>query len=160
MDTLVHIHLVQCLPPAGGVFLGDVSVQLRPAPLAPNFLRLDFSIVRPPFKNKKRKYDKTAPSKTLRFGLCICVKNMCGIQFSIMVAQTDVPVNAFGKILSRANENNSYALLGKQGVCIYKRSKPTVPGDAGNRRFCLLGSIPNPLNSVSRWLRLCEPDGF
>ncbi len=65
-----------------------------------------------------------------------------------------------GKILSRAGENSSHALLGKQGVCIYKRSKPAVPGDAGNRRFCLLGSIPSPLNSVSRWLRLCEPDGF
>ena len=64
------------------------------------------------------------------------------------------------KFLSRADENNSHALLGKQGVCIYKRSKPTISGDAGDRRFCLLGSIPNPLNSVSRWLRLCEPDRF
>lgn len=27
-------------------------------------------------------------------------------------------------------------------------------------RVCLLGSIPNPLNSVLRWLRLCEPDGY
>ena len=32
------------------------------------------------------------PVKTLWFGLCICVKNMCSIQFLIMVAQTDVPV--------------------------------------------------------------------
>ena len=37
--------------------------------------------------------------------------------------------------MSRAGENNSYALLGKQGVCIYKRLKPTVPGDAGNLPF-------------------------
>jgi len=44
-----------------------------------------------------------------------------------MVAQTDVPVNAFGKILSRVGENNSNALLGKQGVCIYKRSNPRFP---------------------------------
>jgi len=44
-----------------------------------------------------------------------------------MVAQTDVPVNGFGEILSRAGENNSHALLGKQGVCIYKRSKPRFP---------------------------------
>jgi hypothetical protein len=85
---------------------------------------------------------------------------MCSIQFAIMAAQTVVPVNAFGEILSRVGENNSHALLGKQGVCIYKRSKPTISGDAGDRRFCLLGSIPNPLNSVSRWLRLYEPDGF
>ena len=27
----------------------------------------------------------------------------------------------------------------------------TVPGDAGNRRFCLLGSIPSPLNRPLRW---------
>ena len=32
-----------------------------------------------------------------------------------------------GKILSRAGENSSHALLGKQGVCIYKRSKPRFP---------------------------------
>jgi len=32
-----------------------------------------------------------------------------------------------GKFLSRADENNSHALLGKQGVCIYKRSKPRFP---------------------------------
>ena len=38
--------------------------------------------------------------------------------------------------------------------------KPAISSVAGNRRFCLLGSIPNPLNSVSRWLRLCEPDRF
>jgi hypothetical protein len=85
---------------------------------------------------------------------------MCSIQFAIMAAQTVVPVNAFGEILSRVGENNSHALLGKQGVCIYKRTKPAVSGIAGNRRFCLLGSIPNFLNSISRWLRLCEPDGF
>ena len=35
----------------------------------------------------------------------------------------------------------------------------------GSRRcrkpwLCLLGCIPNPLNSVSRWLRLCEPYHF
>ena len=29
--------------------------------------------------------------------------------------------------------------------------KTTVPGDAGNRRFCLLGSIPSPLNRPLRW---------
>ena len=40
--ALAQIHLVQCLPSAGGVFLGDVGVQLRSAPLAPGFLRLDF----------------------------------------------------------------------------------------------------------------------
>ena len=65
-----------------------------------------------------------------------------------------------GKFLSRVGENKIHALLGKQGVCIYKCSKPAVSGIAGNRRLCLLGSIPNPLNSVSRWLRLCEPYGF
>ena len=64
------------------------------------------------------------------------------------------------KFLSRADENNSHALLGKQGVCIYKRSNlrfPALPETAG---FACWGSIPNPLNSVSRWLRLCEPDRF
>ena len=64
------------------------------------------------------------------------------------------------KFLSRVGENNSHALLGKQGVCIYKRSNlrfPALPETAG---FACWGSIPNPLNSVSRWLRLCEPDRF
>ena len=49
---------------------------------------------------------------------------------------------------------------GQAGRLYIQTLKTTVPGDAGNRRFCLLGSIPNPLNSVSRWLRLCEPDRF
>lgn len=65
-----------------------------------------------------------------------------------------------GKFLSRAGGQYRLSLLGKQGVCIYKRLKLTVPGDAGNRKFCLLGSIPTPLNSVSRWPWLCEPEGF
>ena len=77
-----------------------------------------------------------------------------------MIAQTDASVNAFEEILSKVGASYGYALCGKQGVCIYKCSKPAVPSDARNRRLCLLGSIPNPLNSVSRWLRLCEPDGF
>jgi len=51
-------------------------------------------------KTKNADTTKPPPAKTLRFGLCICVKNMCSIQFPIMVAQTDVPVNAFEKILS------------------------------------------------------------
>ena len=34
---------------------------------------------------------------------------------------------------------------------------PALPETAG---FACWGSIPNPLNSVSRWLRLCEPDRF
>ena len=60
-----------------------------------------------------------------------------------MVAQTDVPVNAFGKILSRAGENNSHALLGKQGICIYKRSNlrfPALPETV----ILLVGKHPKP----------------
>lgn len=41
---------------------------------------------------------------------------MCSIQFAIMVAQTDVPVNAFGKILSRDGASYGDALCGKLGV--------------------------------------------
>lgn len=41
---------------------------------------------------------------------------MCSIQFSIMVAQTDVPVNAFGEILSRAGASCGDALCDKLGV--------------------------------------------
>ncbi|NCE66269.1 hypothetical protein D1159_17240 [Pseudoflavonifractor sp. 524-17] len=40
-----------------------MGIQLRPAPPTPDFLRFVFFIVRPPFKNKKRRYNKTAPSK-------------------------------------------------------------------------------------------------
>ena len=65
-----------------------------------------------------------------------------------------------GKILSRASENNSHALLGKQGVCIYKRSNPRFPAMPETVGSACWGSTPNPLNSVSRWLRLCEPYHF
>ena len=82
-----------------------------------------------------RRYNKTDPGKTLWSGLCICVKNICSIQFPIMEEQTDVSVNAFEKILSRVIGQYGLSLLGRQGVCIYKRSKPAVPGDAGNRGF-------------------------
>ncbi len=67
---------------------------------------------------------------------------------------------ALGKILSRAGENNSSALLGKQGVCIYKHSKPRFPALPETAVSACWGSTPSPLNSVSRWLRLCEPDRF
>jgi len=44
-----------------------------------------------------------------------------------MVAQTDASVNAFEEILSKVGASYGYALCGKQGICIYKRSKPRFP---------------------------------
>ena len=48
-----------------------------------------------------------------------------------------------GKILSKAGENNSHALLGKQGVCIYKRLNlrfPALPETV----ILLVGKHPKP----------------
>lgn len=86
---------------------------------------------------------------------------MCSIQFAIMVAQTDVPVNAFEEILSRAGGQYRLSLLGKLGVCIYKRSKPRFPA-MPETVVLLVGKYPKPFEQTAPlvWLRLCEPDGF
>jgi len=112
--------------------LGAYSSMMWASSLGLPCLRLtSFVLIFPlsglPSKTKNANTIRPTPAKTLWFGLCICVKNMCSIQFPIMVAQTDVPVNAFEKILPRAGGQYRLSLLGKLGVCIYKRSKPRFP---------------------------------
>jgi len=41
---------------------------------------------------------------------------MCSIQFAIMVAQTDVPVNAFGEIFVEGGADCGATLCGKLGA--------------------------------------------
>ena len=64
-----------------------------------------------------------------------------------------------GKFLSRANENSSHVLLGRAFVYTNAQNLrfPAMPETVGSACW---GSTPNPLNSVSRWLRRYEPDGF
>ncbi|WP_161846845.1 hypothetical protein [Pseudoflavonifractor sp. 524-17] len=101
-------------------------------------------------KTKNADTTRPPPAKTLWFGLCICVKNMCSIQLSTMVSQTDVPVNALGKILSRAGASYGDALCGKLGVCIYKRSKPRFPA-MPETVVLLVGKYPKPFEQTLRW---------
>jgi hypothetical protein len=64
---------------------------------------------------------------------------MYSIQFPVMVAQTDVPVNGFGENFVESRRKQQQCATGQAGRLYIQTLKTTVPGVAGNRSFCLLG---------------------
>ena len=122
---------------------------------------LTFPIVWPPFKNKKRRYNKTDPSENA------VVRSMY-----LREKYVQYPIPHY----SSTNECSCQCLWGnfcrgpmKTAAMCYWASRAFVYTNAQNLRFPAMpetvgsacwGSTPNPLNSVSRWLRRYEPDGF